>query len=122
MIESVLRLFQKDPMWQSKLKSNVAHITLTEVRQLTHFVNVLAPLADLMEKLQKELGNLGMILPAITEIKSLLADYDALPMGIAAFAETLATVNSLQRVLHQQTSHFSITVGSPFQGRMDNPR
>ena len=89
MIESVLRLFQKDPLWQNKLKTNVAHLTLNEVRQLTHLANVLAPLADLTEKLQKELGNLGMILPAVTEIKSLLTNDGTHRMGIAAFAETL---------------------------------
>lgn len=89
MIESVLRLSQKDPMWQSKLKSKVAHVTLTEARQSTHLGNVLAPLVDLTEKLQKELGILGMILPAITEIKSLPTD-DAAPMSIAAFSGTLA--------------------------------
>ncbi|CAM4391342.1 unnamed protein product [Leuciscus chuanchicus] len=92
MIQSVIRLFQKDPLWQNKLKSNVANITLNQVRQLTHLVSVLTPLADLTEKMQKELGNLGMILPAVTEIKSLLTNdtHAALPKGIAAFAETLA--------------------------------
>lgn len=92
MIQSVIRLFQKDPLWQNKLKYNVANITLNQVRQLAHLVSVLTPLADLTEKMQKELGNLGMILPAVTEIKSLLTDdtHAALPMGIAAFAETLA--------------------------------
>lgn len=30
--ESVLRLLQKDLLWQSKLKTNVAHITLNKVR------------------------------------------------------------------------------------------
>lgn len=86
---SQLRMIQ---LWQNKLKSNVANITLNQVRQLTHLVSVLTPLADLTEKMQKELGNLGMILPAVTEIKSLLTDdtHAALPMGIAAFAETLA--------------------------------
>lgn len=74
MIQSVIRLFQKDLLWQYKLKSNFANITLNQVRQLTHLVSVLTPLADLTEKMQKELGNLGMILPAVTEIKSLLTD------------------------------------------------
>ncbi len=31
MIDSVLRLFQKDPLWQTKLKTTAAHITLNEV-------------------------------------------------------------------------------------------
>ena len=102
MIESVLRLFQKDPLWQNKLKTNVAHLTLNEVRQLTHLANVLAPLADLTEKLQKELGNLGMILPAVTEIKSLLTNDGTHPMGIAAFAETLANnLSTRYRILHR---------------------
>ncbi|ROL47990.1 hypothetical protein DPX16_23595 [Anabarilius grahami] len=56
MIQSVIRLFQKDPLWQNKLKSNVANITLNQVRQLTHLVSVLTPLADLTEKMQKELS------------------------------------------------------------------
>lgn len=89
MIDSILRLFQKDPLWQTKLKTTAAHISLNEVRQLTHLVRVLTPLADLTDNLQRELGNLGMILPAVSEIKSLLTDA-ALPMMIAAFAETLA--------------------------------
>ncbi|KAL7379365.1 hypothetical protein ABVT39_026641 [Epinephelus coioides] len=86
---SVLRLFQKDPLWQNKIKSIAANITLNKLCQLTHLVSVLAPLADLTDKMQKELGNLGMILPAVSEIKSLLTNA-ALPMGISAFAETLA--------------------------------
>ncbi len=91
MIDSVLRLFQKDPLWQTKLKTTAAHITLNEVRQLTHLVRVLTPLVDLTDNLQRELGNLGMILPAVSEIKSLLTINDAaLPMMIAAFGETLA--------------------------------
>ncbi len=90
-IDSVLRLFQKDPLWQTKLKTTAAQITLNEVRQLTHLVRVLTPLADLADNLQRELGNLGMILPAVSEIKSLLTINDAaLPMMIAAFGETLA--------------------------------
>lgn len=56
MIQLVLRLFQKDLLWQNKLKSNVANITLNQVRQLTHLVSVLAPLADLTDKMQKELS------------------------------------------------------------------
>ncbi|CAL8318017.1 unnamed protein product [Merluccius merluccius] len=52
-------------------------------------VSILALLADLTDKMQKELGNLGMNLPAVSEIKSLLTN-TALPMGISAFAETLA--------------------------------
>ncbi|KAL2087297.1 hypothetical protein ACEWY4_018356 [Coilia grayii] len=90
MIDSVLRLFQKDPLWQTKMKTSAAHITLNEVRQLTHLVRVLAPLADLTNNLQKELGNLGMILPAVSELKSLLTDDAAMPMMIAAFGEILA--------------------------------
>ena len=90
MIDSVLRLFQKDPLWQSKMKTSAAHLTLNEVRQLTQLVGVLTPLAELTNRLQKELGNLGMILPAVSELKSLLTKDAALPMTIAAFSETLA--------------------------------
>ena len=68
--------------------STCANITLNEVCKLTHHTTVLAPLADLIQKMQKELRNLGMMLPAVTEIKSLFTDV-ALPMGIAAFVETL---------------------------------
>lgn len=53
-----------------------------------HLVHVLIPLADLMDDLPRELGNLGMILPAVKEIKSLLTNDAALPMIVAAFAET----------------------------------
>uniref|UniRef100_A0A8C9X343 HAT C-terminal dimerisation domain-containing protein n=1 Tax=Sander lucioperca TaxID=283035 RepID=A0A8C9X343_SANLU len=106
-IQSVIRLFQKDPLWQNKLKSNVANITLNQVCQLTHLVSVLTPLADLTEKMQKELGNLGMILPAVTEIKSLLTDdtHAALPMGIAAFAETLANNVSTRYGIYYTDKH-----------------
>jgi hypothetical protein len=90
MIDSVLQLFHKDPLWQSKMKTSAAHSTLNEVRQLTELVGVLTPLADLTNTLQKELGNLGMILPAVSELKSLLTKEAALPMAIAAFSETLA--------------------------------
>lgn len=57
---------------------------------------MLTPLADLMNNLQRELGNLGMILPAVSEIKSLLNNNGALPMMIATFGETLAN-NILSR-------------------------
>lgn len=90
MIDSVLRLFQKKPLWQTKMKTSAAHITLNDVKQLTDLVCVLTPLADLTNNLQRELGNLGMSLPAVSEIKSLLTNDAAMPMMIAAFGETLA--------------------------------
>lgn len=51
MIQSVLWLFQ-NKLWQNKMKSTAANITLNEVRQLTHLVSVLAPLVDLTDKMQ----------------------------------------------------------------------
>lgn len=90
MIDSVLRLLQKDPLWQTKMKTSAAHSILNDVKQLTHLVLVLTPLADLTNNLQRQLGNLGMIFPAVSEIKSLLTDDAAKPMMIAAFGDTLA--------------------------------
>ena len=66
-IQSLLRLFQKDPAWQTKMKLK-SQLTLNEVRQLNLLVEVLTPLADLTQCMQKELGNLGIILPAVMEI------------------------------------------------------
>lgn len=105
MTQSVIRLLKKEPLWQNKLKSNVANITLNQVRQLTHLVSVLTPLADLTDKMQKELGNLGnlrIILPAVTEIKSLVCDgiHAALPMGIACRNVGKQRVNLLRNKLY----------------------
>lgn len=107
-----------DPLWQTKLKTNVAHLTLNEVRHLTHLASVLAPLADLTEKLQEELGNLRMILPAVTEIKSLLTNDGTRPIGITAFAETLANNLSARYGGYYTDKH--ISVRSPSQGRIDH--
>ena len=59
MIESVLKLFDKDPLWQSKIKSTSANLTPNDVHWLTHLVEVLSPLSDNMQRER------GMILPAV---------------------------------------------------------
>ncbi len=52
---------------------------------------MLSPLAELTNALQKELGNLSIILPAVMEIKQLLSSLpETLPLPIRAFAETLS--------------------------------
>ncbi len=105
MIESVLKLFEKDPLWQNKMKTPAAaHLTSNDVLRLTHLVEVLSPLADLTDKMQRELGNLGMLLPAVNELKSMLLKPEVdLPVSIASFAETLASnVSSRYRMYYDE--------------------
>ncbi|KAK7130827.1 hypothetical protein R3I94_016086 [Phoxinus phoxinus] len=93
MIESVLKMFEKDTLWQNRLTSitDDGKITCNDVLILQGLVRVLTPFAELTESLQKELGNLGMILPAIAEIHRMMSDVSSdTPLEIAAFAETLA--------------------------------
>lgn len=49
MIESVLTMFERHPLWQNKLKSTAddAKLTLNKVRHLQVLAEVLTPLADL---------------------------------------------------------------------------
>ncbi|XP_056453253.1 uncharacterized protein LOC130387986 [Gadus chalcogrammus] len=63
---------------------------ISEHSNVTRLLAKVGNLTDLTNTLQKELGNLGMILPAVSELKSLLTKEAALPMAIAAFSETLA--------------------------------
>lgn len=91
MIAFLLKMFERDTLWQNKFKSTSddAKLTLNEVRRLQFLVEVLTPLADLTDNIQKELGNLGIILPAVLEIKKLLTTVSQL-IDIAAYAETLS--------------------------------
>ncbi|RXN19675.1 zinc finger BED domain-containing 4-like protein [Labeo rohita] len=91
MIESVLKMFEKDALWQNRLTliTDDGKITCNDVLMLQGLVRVLTPFAELTDCLQKELGNLGMILPAVAEIHRMMADVSS-PLEIAAFAETLA--------------------------------
>lgn len=92
MIESVLKMFEKDALWQSRLTSitDDGKITCNDVLMVQGLVRVLTPFAELTDSLQKwELGNLGMILPAVAEIHRMMADVSS-PLEIAEFAETLA--------------------------------
>ena len=91
MIVSVL----KDPTWQSQLKYSSAHLTANEVRLLTQLVYVLTPLSDLTDKMQKELGNLGIILPAVAEIKSFLLNNTDLTINIRGLFSHARAMHSL---------------------------
>lgn len=76
MIESVLKMFEKDTLWQNRLTSitDDGKITCNDVLILKGLVRVLTPFAELTDSLQKELGNLGMILPAVAEIHRMMSD------------------------------------------------
>lgn len=68
MTESVLKMFKRDPLWKNKLKSTSdSKLTLNEMRWLQVLVEVLTPQADLTDNMQKEMRNLGMILPVVSE-------------------------------------------------------
>ncbi|KAL1250666.1 hypothetical protein QQF64_018462 [Cirrhinus molitorella] len=92
MIESVLKMFERDSQFQSKLTiAENSKLTMNDVLQLQALTEVLSPLAELTNAMQKELGNLGIILPAVMEIKQLLSSLpETLPLPIRAFAETLS--------------------------------
>jgi len=90
MIESVLKLSEKDADFQAKLSVPAAvKLTATEFRSVASLVQALQPLAELTETLQAEYGTLGLVLPSVTEVQSLL-DTVKSPIGIRIFAETLA--------------------------------
>ncbi|CAM4609400.1 unnamed protein product [Leuciscus chuanchicus] len=92
MIESVLKMFERDPQFQNKLKiPEHSKLTMNDVLHLQALTEVLLPLAKLTTAMQKELGNLGMILPAVMEIKQLLSSVpDNRSVNIRAFVETLS--------------------------------
>ncbi|XP_067251732.1 uncharacterized protein [Chanodichthys erythropterus] len=92
MIESVIKMFERDSQFQNKLTiPENSKLTINDVLQLQALTEVLSPLAELTNAMQKELGNLGMILPAVMEIKQLLSSLpETLPLPIRAFAETLS--------------------------------
>ncbi len=92
MIESVLKMFERDSQFQNKMTiPENSKLTTNDVLQLQALTEVLSPLAELTNAMQKELGNLGIILPAVMEIKPLLSSLpETLPLPIRAFAETLS--------------------------------
>lgn len=92
MIESVLKMFERDPQFQNKLKiPEHSKLTMNDVLHLQVLTEVLLPLAELTTAMQKELGNLGMILPAVMEIKQLLSSVpENCSVNIRAFVETLS--------------------------------
>ncbi len=119
MIQLVLRLFQ-DLLRQKKIKS-INQLNPDKVCQLYGLVEILTPLADLTDQMQKELEALGIILPAVTKIKSLLTTA-ALPMDIASFAVNFSQqcVHMLHTVKDRQTHCSGISVRSKFQDRVGN--
>ncbi len=92
MIESVLKMLERDLQFQNKLTiPENGKLTTNDVLQLQALTDVLSPLAELTNAIQKELGNLVIILPAIMEIIQLLSSLpETLPLPICAFAETLS--------------------------------
>ncbi len=92
MIESVLKMFERDSQFQNKMTiPENSKLTTNDVLQLQALTEVLSPLAELTNAMQKELGNLGIILPAVMEIKQLLSSLpETLPLPIRVFAETLS--------------------------------
>ncbi len=80
MMESVLKMFERDSQFQSKLTiCENSKLTMNDVLQLQALTEVLSPLAELTNAMQKELGNLGIILPAVMEIKQLLSSLPETP-------------------------------------------
>ncbi|KAJ8395781.1 hypothetical protein AAFF_G00028280 [Aldrovandia affinis] len=77
---------------------------LNDLRRLQCLVDMLVPLADLTDQIQTELGNLGIVLPAVAEIKTLLTSRTQ-PIGIAAFAETLAANVSTRYTPYYSDKH-----------------
>ncbi len=92
MIESVLKMFERDAQFQNKLTiPENSKLTMNDILQLQAPTEVLSPLAELTNAMQKELGNLGIILPAVMEIKRLLSSLpETLSIPIHAFVETLS--------------------------------
>jgi hypothetical protein len=89
MIESVLKLFDRDEDFISKLNvPESAKLTTTELRSLTCIVHALQPLAELTETWQAEFGTLGAVLPSLAEVNSLMSAVRG-PLAIRVFAETL---------------------------------
>lgn len=87
-----MKMFEKDPQFQNKLKIHEHRkLTMNDVLQLQALTEVLFPLAELTTAMQKELGNFGMILLAVMEIKQLLScvpENRSLP--IRGFVETVS--------------------------------
>lgn len=90
MIESVLKLSERDADFQSKLSiQQAAKLSATDLRLLASLVQVLQPLAELTDTLQTEFGTLGAVLPAVAEVQALLGNVKS-PIAMRIFAETLA--------------------------------
>lgn len=83
MIDSVLSLLKKYPKMMDELViKDDCRLSAYDVNMLQSLSNYLSPFNDLSEKLQKEYGNLGMVLPSISDIVNQLPKDDA-------FAQTL---------------------------------
>lgn len=92
MIESILKLSEKDGDFQSKLSlAESSKLSISEFRSLAGLAEALAPLAELTDTLQTEFGTLGMVLPSIAEVCSLVTkNTTKYSLLIRYFAETLA--------------------------------
>ncbi len=80
-------MFKRDSQFQNKLTiCENSKLTMNNVLPLQALSEVLSPLAELTNAIQKELGNLGIILSAVMEIKQLLSSLpETLPLTIRAF-------------------------------------
>jgi hypothetical protein len=90
MIQSVLKLSERDADFQSKLNvSDSSTLTAIELHSLACLVQALQPLAELTDTWQAECGALGVVLPSVMEVKSLMSVVRG-PLAIRIFADTLA--------------------------------
>jgi len=90
MIESVLKLSERDADFQGKLSvPEAAKLSAVDLRALGSLLQALLPLAELTDTLQGEFGTLGAVLPSVAEVHSLLRGIKS-PIAIGAFAEILA--------------------------------
>ena len=90
MIESVLKLSERDADFQRKLNiPETVKLSAVDLCALGSLLQALLPLAELTDTFQAEFGTLGAVLPYVAEVQSLLGGIKS-PLAIRAFAETLA--------------------------------
>jgi hypothetical protein len=89
MIESVMKLSERDPEFQSKLNiPESTKLTASDLRSLASLVHALQPLGELTDTLQTKFGTLGVVLPSVAEMQRLVGAVKS-PLMIRIFAETL---------------------------------
>jgi hypothetical protein len=89
MIESVMKLSERDPEFQSNLNiPESTKLTASDLRSLASLVHALQPLGELTDTLQTEFGTLGVMLSSVAEMQRLVGAVKS-PLMIRIFAETL---------------------------------